>query len=159
MCIGLCTFRHPALALLAAAALLSSVVFPPATLNGQVNSGSETSPAQTIALNPEKIVITITGDFQLPRRRTSFDRAVNEIQDQMDKRREADLEKASPQGAFWRARFWDYLPKGSGSLNSPITDKDDDDPYFTPSYLMLSNIILDRQVAESEARAHLLFGR
>ena len=152
-------FRHPALALLAATGFLSSVVFAPATLNGQENNHPQASSPQAIALNPEKIVITITNDFELPRGPTSFDRAVKEIQDQIERRREAELDKASTTGAFWRARFWDFLPKGSGSLNSPVADKDDDDPFITPSYLMLPNMILDRQVAESDARARLFFSR
>jgi hypothetical protein len=150
-------FRHPALALLAATSLLSPVVFPPTTLIGQVNNGPETSSAQTLVLNPQQIVITITNDFELSRGPTSFERAVKEIKDQIERRREAELDKASTQGAFWRARFWDYLPKGSGSLNSPVTDKGDDDPFFTPQYLTLSNRILDRQLAESEARTRLFF--
>src|SRR6476660_9747890 len=66
--------RPPALALLAATGLLSLVVLPPATLNGQVDN--EPSSAQTLALNPERIAITITGDFEFFRRPTSFDRAV-----------------------------------------------------------------------------------
>ena len=151
--------RYPALAFLAATGLLSLVVFPPATLNAQENNRPQASSAQTIALNPEKIVITITNDFELPRSPTSFDRAVKEIQDQIERRREAELDKASTTGAFWRARFWDFLPKGSGSLNSPVADKDDDDPFITPSYLMLPNMILDRQVAESDARSRVFFSK
>ena len=147
--------RPPALALLAATGLLSPIAFPPVTLNGQVDN--ETSSAQTLALNPERIAITITGDFEFSRRPTSFDRAVKEIGDQIERKREAELDKATTLGAFWRARFWDYLPKGSGTMNSP-TEKDDD-PFFTPSYLTLSSYILDRKLAESDARARLLFGR
>ena len=149
--------RHPALALLAASGLLSPVVFPPAALNGQVDN--QTSSAQTLALNPERIVITIRGDFELSKGPTSFDRAVKVIGDQIERRRDAELDKASTLGAFWGARFWDYLPKGSGSMNSPIADKGDDDPFFTPSYLTLASRVLDRQLAESEARSRILFGR
>jgi hypothetical protein len=149
--------RHPALALLAATSVLSPVVFPPATVSGQVNNDAPTSSAQTIALNPQQIAITITGNFELPRGPTSFDRAVKEIGDQIERRREAELDKASTLGAFWRARFWDYLPKGSGSMNSPT--EEDDDPFFTPSYLTLSYRVLDRQLAESEARSRVFFGR
>jgi hypothetical protein len=151
--------RHPALALLAATGLLSPVVFWPATLNGQVNNAPQASSAPTIALNPDRIVITITGNFELPQGPTSFDRAVKDIKDQIERSREAELDKASTLGAFWRARFWDYLPKGSGSMNSPITGGDDDDPFITPSYLTLSNQLLDRQVGQSDARARLFFGR
>src|SRR4051794_30502006 len=114
---------------------------------------AQTSSAQSIALNPQQIVITITDNFELSRGPTSFERAVKEIQDQIERRREAELDKASTTGAFWRARFWDYLPKGSGSMNSPVTDKGDDDPFFTPPHLTLSYRILDRQLAESEARS------
>lgn len=121
-------------------------------------NGPGTSPAVTLDLNPQRIAITIKGDFELSRSPTSFDRAVKHIQDQMETRREAELDKASTLGAFWRARFWDYLPRSSGSLNSPVTDGDDD-PFFAPPYLMLSNMILDRKAAESDARARLLFGR
>jgi hypothetical protein len=149
--------RHPLLALLGATGLLSHVLFPSDTLRGQVDNGGETSSSQTLALNPDRIVITLTNE--LSQRPTSFDRAVEEIKDQIERRREAELDKSS-QGAFWRARFWDYLPKGTGSsLNSPVTDKGDDDPFFTPQYLTLSYRIVDRQLAESDARARLFFGR
>jgi hypothetical protein len=146
--------RHPALALLGATGLLW-LVFPPASLLGQVDN--ETSSAPTLVLNPQQIVITLTNE--LSRSPTSFDRAVEDIKDQIARRREAELDKSS-QGAFWRARFWDYLPKSiESSLNSPVTDKGDDDPFFTPRYLTLSYRIVDRQLAESNARARLFFGR
>jgi hypothetical protein len=150
--------RHPALALLGATCLLSLVLFPSGALRGQEDNGGETSSAPTLVLNPQQIVITLTNE--LSQRPTSFDRAVEEIKEQIERRREAELEKAS-QGAFWRARFWDYLPKatGSGSLNSPVTDKGDDDPFFTPQYLTLSYRIVDRQLAESDARSRIFFGR
>ena len=149
--------RHPAVALLAATGLLSPTVFSPATLRGQEEDISQTSSGQTLTLNPERIVITITGNFEVPRTPTSFDRAVKDIGDQIERRREAELDKASTLGAIWRARFWDYLPKGSGSMNSPT--EEDDDPFFTPSYLTLSSRVLDRQLAESDARARVFFGR
>lgn len=149
--------RHPALALLAATGVLSATVIPPATLRGQTNSGAATSSGQTLVLNPQQIVITITNE--LSRGPTSFERAVEDIKDQIERRREAELDKASAQGAFWRARFWAYLPHGSGSLNSPVTDKGDDDPFFTPQYLTLTNMILDHQLAESQARSRVFFGR
>ncbi|MFL6518735.1 MAG: hypothetical protein ACJ8NS_00785 [Chthoniobacterales bacterium] len=149
--------RQPALALLAVTGLLSPIVFSPATVSGQVNDNPENSSSQTLALNPERIVITLTN--HLSQRPTSFDRAVEDIKDQIERRREAELEKSS-QGAFWRARFWDYLPKSTGTtLNSPVADKDNDDPFFTPQYLTLSYRIVDRQLAESDARARVLFGR
>ncbi len=104
--------------------------------------------------------MTITNDFQLSRGPTSFDRAVKGIQEQMEKRREEELDKATPLGAFWRARFWGYLPRSTGgSLNSPISDGDSEDPFIIPSYLLLQNMILERQAKESDARARLLFGR
>jgi hypothetical protein len=147
-------------ALWAAPALLSPVLFPPTTLNGQESNAPETSSPQVIVLNPQQIVITLGSDFGLPTRPTSIDRGVKIIEEQIEKKRAADLEKASTQGAFWGARFWDYLPKStSGSLNSPVTGKDDDDPFTTPSYLMLATRILDRQLAESEARSRLFFSK
>jgi hypothetical protein len=149
--------RHPALAVFAATGLLSAVVFSPATTSAQVNDGPQNSSGQSLALNPERIVITITGNFEVPRTPTSFDRAVKDIGDQIERRREAELDKVSTLGAIWRARFWDYLPKGSGSMNSPT--EEDDDPFFTPSYLTLSSRILDRQLAESDARSRIFFGR
>jgi hypothetical protein len=125
-----------------------------------VNNGPETSSAQPSILNLEPFVITITNDFELSGRRTAFDRAVKNIQDQIEKSREAELDKATPLGAFWRARFWAYLPKSTGgSLNSPVAGGDDDDPFITPSYLLLQNMILERQAAESDRRARLFFGR
>jgi hypothetical protein len=149
--------RHPALALLAATGLLSFVLFPSGTLRGQANNGGETSSAPTLALNPHQMVITLTNE--LSQRPTSFDRAVEDIRDQIERRREAELDKSS-QGAFWRARFWDYLPKSTGTtLNSPVADKDNDDPFFTPQYLTLTNMILDHQLAESQARSRVFFGR
>jgi hypothetical protein len=149
--------RHPALALLAATGFLSPTVFSPATVRGQADTVPQTSSRPTLALNPERIVITLTNDFQIPRRPTSFDRAVKNIGDQIEARREAELDKATTLGAIWRARFWDYLPKACGSMNSPT--EEDDDPFFTPSYLTLSYRILDRQLAESDARARVFFGR
>src|SRR4051812_18380814 len=83
--------RHPALALLAATGLLSPVVFPPATLNGQVNDGPETSSAQTLILSPQRIVITLTNDIEFYRGPTSFDRAVKDIGDQIERKWEEDL--------------------------------------------------------------------
>lgn len=134
--------RPPALALLAATGLLLSGAFPPATVSGQVPNGPGTSPALTLDLNPQRIAITIKGDFELSIRPTSFDRAVKHIQDQIENRREVELDKASTLGAFWRARFWDYWPKSSGgSLNSPLADVDKDS-FIIPSYLLLQNRIL-----------------
>ena len=151
--------RRRALAFLAVTGLLSAVVFPPATVNGQENNSNQTSSAQTLALNPDRIAITLTHNFELPRRQTSFDRAVRDIGDQIDRRREVELDKATTLGAFWRARFWDYLPKSTGgTMNSPV-DGDDEDPFIVPFYLLPANLILDRQVAESDARARFLFGR
>ena len=145
--------RHRALALLAATGLLSPAVFSPATLRGQVDNTPQTSSGQTLALNPERITITLTNDFEFSRNPTSFDRAVKDIGDQIERRREVELDKATPLGAFWRARFWDYLPKSTGgSLNSPVAGGDDDDPFITPFYLLPANRILDRKVAESDAR-------
>ena len=152
--------RRPALALLAATGLLSPVVFPLATLHGQTNSGPEPSSVQTLVLNPQRIVITLRNDFQVARHQASFDRAVKEIGDQIERRREAELDKATTLGAFWRARFWDYLPKSTGgSMNSPVAGGDDDDPFITPSYLLLQNMILERKVAESDRRARFFFAR
>jgi hypothetical protein len=151
--------RHPALALLAATVFPTPVVFLPATVNGQETNVAETSSPKVIVLNPQQIVITLGNDFQLSRGPTWTDRAVKIIENQIEQKRAAELEKASSQGAFWGARFWDYLPKGSGSLNSPVTDIDEDDPFITPSYLMLANKSLDRQIAESEARSRLFFSK
>jgi hypothetical protein len=152
--------RHPALALLAATGLLSPIGFPPATVNGQVTAGPESISVQTLVLNPQRIVITLTNDFQAPRSPTSFDRAVKNIGDQIDARREAELDKVTTIGALWRARFWNYLPKSArASLNSPVTDGDADDPFIVPFYLLPENRILDRKVAESDALARYLFGR
>jgi hypothetical protein len=151
--------RHPPLRFLAAAVLLSPILFSPATLNGQAINDGQNSPAQTIVLNPQQIVITITNDFELSHGPTSFDRAVKEIGDQIERRREAELDKASTGGAFWRARFWDYLPKSTGgSMNSPVAGADED-PFITPFYLMPANRILDRQATESDALSRHLFGR
>ena len=149
--------RRPALALLGATALLSPILFPPATLNGQVNNGPETSRPSILNLQP--FVIAITSDFELSRGPTSFDRAVKHIQDQMDKRREVELDKATPLGAFWHARFWDYLPRSTGgSMNSPVAG-DTEDPFIIPSYLLLQNMILEREAAKSDVRARDLFGK
>jgi hypothetical protein len=152
--------RHPALAVLAATALLSPVGFPPATLNAQVTTAPESTSAQTLVLNPQRIVITLSNDFQAPRAPTSFDRAVKNIGDQIDARREAELDKATTVGALWRARFWNYLPRSAhASLNSPVSDGDDDDPFIVPFYLLPENRILDRKLAESDVLARHLFGR
>ena len=154
-----CISRHPALAFLAVAGLLSPVAFPPPTLNGQESNSNQTSSAQTLALNPDRIAITLTHNFELPRRETSFDRAVRDIGDQIERRREVELDKATTLGAFWRARFWDYLPKSTGgTMNSPVAG-DDEDPFIVPFYLLPANRILDRKVAESDALARHLFGR
>jgi hypothetical protein len=136
------------------------LAFPPATLSGQVNTSAQATSPQTLVLNPQRIVITLTNDFQAPRSPTSFDRAVKNIGDQIDARREAELDKATTVGALWRARFWDYLPRSTGgSLNSPVTGGDDEDPFIVPFYLLPANRILDRKVAESDALARYLFGR
>lgn len=151
--------RHPALAALAATGLLSLIEFPPAILHAQVTTGPESTSPQTLVFNPQRIVITLSNDFQAPRS-TSFDRAVKNIGDQIDARREMELDKATTVGALWRARFWDYLPRSTGgSMNSPVTGGDDEDPFIVPFYLLPANRILDRKVAESDALARHLFGR
>jgi hypothetical protein len=151
--------RPPALALLAATGLLSAVLFSPATVKGQVTDGPQTSSPQTLALNPERIAITLTNHFELPRHSTSFDRAVKDIGDQIETKREAELDKATTLGAIWRARFWDYLPKSTGgTMNSPVAG-DVEDPFIVPFYLLPANRILDLKVAESDALADHLFGR
>jgi hypothetical protein len=150
--------RPPTRSLLAAAALLSALAFSTAVVSGQVPNGPEPASAPTLALNPDAIAITLTHEFEFSRSPTSFDRAVKNIQDQMDTRRDAELDKASTLGAIWRARFWNYLPKATGgTMNSPT--EEDDDPFFTPSYLTLASRVLDRQLAESDARARVFFKR
>src|ERR1043165_7627731 len=89
--------RHPWLGLLAATGLLSPILFPSATVSGQVDEAPEPSPAQTLVLSPQRIVITLTSDFELPSSPPSLDRAAKIIGDQIERRREAELEKSSTQ--------------------------------------------------------------
>jgi hypothetical protein len=55
-------------------------------------------------------------------------------------------------------KFIPIVPGGyPQAMASPVVT--DDDPFFTPEYLKLSGRILDRELAASEKRSLLLFGR
>jgi hypothetical protein len=144
------------LALLAAAGLLSLGLFTPPALKGQVNPASST---ETFALNPQRMLITLTDRFEFSQSATSFDRAVKHIQFQIDSRREAELEKASMPGAFWHARLWDFLPAGQGTMNSPVTRGDNDDPFFTPPYLSVPDMMVERQLAKPGGRIRIFMSQ
>jgi hypothetical protein len=101
--------------------------------------------------------ITITGEFAAPPRPTSEELAVRYLVNQIEQKRAADT-AAFQLPAFWRASFWKYLPKSTGgTMNSPVSR--DDDPVMTPTYLMLSARLLEREAEASDKTAKLLFAK
>jgi hypothetical protein len=101
--------------------------------------------------------ITITGHLTAPPRPTSEELAVRYLENQIEQKQAAEV-AAAQLPAFWRASFWKYLPKSTGgTMNSPVGS--DDDPVVTPTYLMLSARLLEREAEASDKTAKLLFAR
>jgi hypothetical protein len=101
--------------------------------------------------------ITITGHLAAPPRATWEERALRYLENQIQEKRAAEAAEGQLP-AFWRASFWKYLPKSTGgTMNSPVTG--DDDPFMTPSYLMLSARLLEREAEASDKAAKLFFAK
>jgi hypothetical protein len=101
--------------------------------------------------------ITITGHLIAPPRPTSEELAVRYLENQIEQKRAAEA-TAAQLPAFWRASFWKYLPKSTGgTMNSPVAS--DDDPVMTPTYLMLSARLLEREAEASDKTAKLFFAK
>ena len=101
--------------------------------------------------------ITITGHLASPPRPTSQELAVRYIENQIEQKRAMEA-AAARLPVLWRASFWKYLPKSTGgTMNSSIAG--DDDPLVTPTYLMLSARLLEREAEASDKTAKLLFGK
>ena len=118
----------------------------------------EPSPASALGetlLHP--LSITLTGHLDVPSRPTSTELATKYIGDQIEQKRATEA-AAAQLPAFWSASFWKYLPKSSGgTLNSPTTR--DDDPAVTPTYLMLTARLLEREADMSDKTAKLFFAK
>ena len=113
----------------------------------------EPSTVGNILLDPSRIVLT--GNFELPSRPTSSERAVRALGEQIEQKQAADRSRSSLQ-PLWSASFWRYLPGGmSDTMNSPVAATDD--PFFTPAYLRISGRQLDYQLSLSEKSALKLF--
>ncbi|MFZ1220680.1 MAG: hypothetical protein WAO00_15405 [Chthoniobacterales bacterium] len=103
--------------------------------------------------------ITITGHLAPPPRSTAEQRAVQYLENQIEQKQAAEA-AAAQLPAFWRAPFWKYLPKSTGgTMNSPGIGGGDDDPAVTPTYLMLSARLLEREAAASDKAAKLFFAK
>lgn len=118
----------------------------------------EPTPASAVGetlLNP--LSITIAGHLDAPLRTRSTELATRYIGDQIERKRAAEAAEVQLP-AFWSASFWKYLPKSSGgTLNSAVAG--DDDPVVTPTYLTLSDRLLEREVDISDKTAKLLFAK
>jgi len=123
--------------------------------SGQAQEPTAGSTVGETLLHP--LSITITGHFAAPPGPTSTELAVRYIGNQIEQKRAAEAATAQLP-AFWQASFWKYLPKSTGgTMNSPITR--DDDPVVTPTYLMLSARLLEREAEASDKTAKLLFAK
>jgi hypothetical protein len=100
--------------------------------------------------------ITITAHLAAPPRPTSEELAVRYLENQIEQKRAAEA-TSTQLPAFWGASFWKYLPSSAGTMNSPVAR--DDDPVVTPTYLMLSARLLEREVVASDKTAKLLFAK
>jgi len=103
--------------------------------------------------------ITITGHFESPSRATAEQAAIQNISDQIDRKRDAGAAEAATD-LLWKASFLKFIPIALGghpeAMMSPVVR--DDDPFFTPEYLKLSGRLLDRELAASEKRSLSFFG-
>jgi hypothetical protein len=116
----------------------------------------EPTPA-SLLLNPSSI--TLTDSFKRPTTPPTLELATRFIEDQIDKKRNAEAAEATID-RLWKASFLRFIPirpgDHSGTMNSPVGT--DDDPFFTPAYLGVVSRQLDREVAASDKRAKWLFG-
>jgi len=116
----------------------------------------EPTPA-SLLLNPSSI--TLTDSFKRPTTLPTLELATRFIEDQIDKKRNAEAAEATID-RLWNASFLRFIPikpgGHSGTMNSPVGT--DDDPFFTPAYLGVVSRQLDREVAASDKRAKWLFG-
>lgn len=101
-------------------------------------------PRQMLLQHPEQI--QITAQFETPFGRTSVDRAIKFVADEIEAKYAADAAR-SP---IWHLAIWRYLPADPAfTLNSRVAS--DDDPFLTPTYLKVSARQLDYQLKKSEA--------
>jgi hypothetical protein len=107
--------------------------------------------------------ITLTNHFEVSTAPTTLELAIQSLEKQIDQKRADDAVRSTLE-PFWQASFWKYIPIGrmaaggaSGVIPSPIVKQDD--PFFLPEYLKVSARQLDREMAASEKRSQLLFGR
>jgi hypothetical protein len=94
--------------------------------------------------------------FSAPYRATALDRAVREIERQIEEKRAADASKSATQ-LFWEAEFWrsplmKLIPLGGGPQRYP------EDPYVMPSYLTLAERQSDYQLKLLDERARIFLG-
>ena len=91
-----------------------------------------------------------------PYRQTALDRAVREIERQIDEKRAAEAPRSAAQ-MFWEAEFWSsplmkFIPVGGGPQRYP------EDPYILANFLTVERRQSDHQLKLSDERARLFFG-
>jgi hypothetical protein len=88
-----------------------------------------------------------------PYRATALDRAMRDIERQIEEKRAAEAPRSAVQ-LFWEAEFWrsplmKFIPVGGGPQRYP------EDPYLMPSYLTVLERQSDYQLKLSDERARL----
>lgn len=135
----------------------AAVACVPGIAQAQTDEHSAKPIAGTLLLDPAPI--TLTASFTRPTTPPTLELATRFIEDQIDKKRNAEAAEATID-RLWKASFLRFIPikpgDHPGTMNSPVGT--DDDPFFTPAYLGVVSRQLDREVAASDKRAKFLFG-
>lgn len=135
----------------------AAVASLPGIAQAQTDEHSANPTAGTLLLDPAPI--TLTASFARPATPPTLELATRFIEDQIDKKRNAEAAEATID-RLWKASLFRFIPikpgDHPGTMNSPVGT--DDDPFFTPAYLGVVSRQLDREVAASDKLAKFLFG-
>lgn len=105
----------------------------------------------------DALTLTNRDPLAAPYQATATDRALREIERQIEEKRAADAAR-TPLQPFWEASFWNsplmkLIPVGGG------TQRYTEDPYVTADYLTLARRQSDYELKLSDERALSLFSK
>jgi hypothetical protein len=107
--------------------VMRAILFPFAFLTLSLH-GQDSRPAKSETVD-ELAPIIISGSFELQKRPVIIDLVIKDVELQFELKQKAAGEIA--RAPFWNARLWQYIPIRLGP--------GDDEQFFTPSYLSLTN--------------------
>jgi hypothetical protein len=103
----------------------------------------------------DALTIAPAGPLTAPYRPTALDRAVREIERQIEEKRAAEAPRSAAQ-LFWEAEFWrsplmKLIPVGGGPQRYP------EDPYVMPTYLTVAERQSNYELKLSDERTRVFF--